>query len=108
MWDKKQSHRSLMPHIEEETREVKEAVLENDQANLKEELGDLLYLILFNCQIARENKHFDITDVLTSIKEKIIRRHPHVFSNVKVNSVEEIKENWKKIKKEEKLSSSDK
>ncbi|MGM0441501.1 MAG: MazG nucleotide pyrophosphohydrolase domain-containing protein [Elusimicrobiota bacterium] len=108
MWDKKQTYKSLIPHLEEETQEVKEAALKNDIANLEEELGDLLYLIIFYSQIAKEKKDFSINTVLSAIQEKIIRRHPHVFSDVQVSSIAQIKENWEKIKKKEKNSSAEK
>lgn len=102
MWDKGQTHKSLLPYLKEETGEVEEAINNNDTENLKEELGDLLYQIVFHSRIASESGTFEMADVLKSIKEKLIRRHPHVFSDTEVNSMQEIKENWDRIKKEEK------
>lgn len=102
MWDRKQDHSSLLSCLMEETTEVKEAIENKDMDNLCEELGDLLYQVVFHAQIASENNEFTIEDVVKGISDKIIRRHPHVFANEKVSSVQEIIENWDKIKKEEK------
>lgn len=102
MWDKKQTHKTLAPCLTEEAAEVVEAIEKNDAPNLKEELGDLLYQIVFHAQIAEEEDNFTIDDVLNDIIEKLIRRHPHVFGDAEVSSVEEILENWEKIKKKEK------
>ncbi len=102
MWDRQQDHSSLVPYLTEETQEVKDAIAKNDMENLCEELGDLLYQILFHSRIAEENGEFSIYDVLGGITEKIIRRHPHVFSDQEVSSVEDIVRNWEKIKKAEK------
>ena len=102
MWDREQSHRSLLPYLREEAAEVEEAVEKGDTGNLKEELGDLLYQVVFHSQIASENGDFSVYDVIKGIIEKLIRRHPHVFSDKKVSSVEEIISNWKEIKKNEK------
>ncbi|MGM0568386.1 MAG: MazG nucleotide pyrophosphohydrolase domain-containing protein [Elusimicrobiota bacterium] len=102
MWDREQDHHTLVPFLIEEATEVKEAIEKNDTANLCEELGDLLYQIVFHSQIASENDKFSIDEVLEGINKKIIRRHPHVFSDTKVNSVDDIKKNWDRIKKEEK------
>ncbi len=102
MWDIQQDHSSLVPYLVEETQEVKDAIKKKDMTNLCEELGDLLYQVLFHCRIAEENGEFSIDDVIKGINDKIIRRHPHVFSNQEVSSVEDIVKNWEKIKKEEK------
>jgi len=102
MWDRQQTHKSLIPCLEEESKEVIEAIENNDINNLKEELGDLLYQVVFHAQIASENNKFDLYDVLKDIRDKIIRRHPHVFGNTQVNSVKDILKNWKEIKKSEK------
>ncbi len=104
LWDKKQTHKTLIPYLREESEEVIESIETNDTKNLKEELGDLLYQVIFHSQIASENKEFTIEDVIKNISNKIIRRHPHVFGNVKVSSVEDILKNWEKIKKKEKES----
>ena len=102
MWDRQQSHISLLPYLNEETREVAEAVENEDHENLREELGDLLYQVVFHSQIAAETGKFDIYDVIEGIRDKLIRRHPHVFSDTRVSSVEDIKKNWEKIKEDEK------
>lgn len=100
-WDKAQSHQSLVPYMLEETYEVIESINEKNLPKLKEELGDLLLHIVFQCDIGEEEKSFTIADSIHSINEKLIRRHPHVFGNVKVNSIREIKENWEEIKLKE-------
>ena len=101
-WDKKQNHQTLMKYLFEESNEYNEAVLKQDAENMKEELGDILLQIVFHAQIAKENKMFDIYDVLDTINEKMIRRHPHVFGNSKATTEEEIRAEWEKIKAEEK------
>jgi tetrapyrrole methylase family protein/MazG family protein len=101
-WDKKQTHQSLMKYMFEESNEYNEAVLNHDAENMKEELGDVLLQVVFHAQIAKENKMFDIYDVLDTINEKMIRRHPHVFGNSKATTEEEIRKEWEKIKAEEK------
>ena len=102
-WDKKQTHKSLMKYLFEESNEYNEAVLKQDAENMKEELGDVLLQIVFHAQIAKENKMFDIYDVLDTINEKMVRRHPHVFGNSNAKTEEEIRKEWEKIKAEEKL-----
>ena len=99
LWDREQTHKSLITYLKEETNEVIEAIENADAGNLKEEPGDLLYEIIFHSQIAGEEKNFTIEDVIEGILQKIIRRHPHIFSNVKVSSVEEILKYWEEIKK---------
>ena len=102
LWDRKQTFETLVPYTLEEAQEIAEAVEKKDWENLKEELGDVLYHVLFYSEIAEEKELFDIKDVMEEVREKLVRRHPHVFGNVKVDGVEEILENWKKIKEEEK------
>jgi len=104
LWDRKQTHETLLPFLEEETREVAEAIRNNDIENFKEELGDLLFQVIFHSQIAAENGNFNIYDVIDVLIAKLKRRHPHVFGKTRVDSVEEIVSNWKKIKKKEKDS----
>jgi len=101
-WDKKQTHTSLMKYLFEESNEYNEAVKKQDYDNMKEELGDVLLQVIFHAQIAKENGKFDIYDVLDSINEKMIRRHPHVFGNSKATTEEEIRIEWEKIKQLEK------
>ncbi|MDD2353128.1 MAG: MazG nucleotide pyrophosphohydrolase domain-containing protein [Candidatus Caldatribacteriota bacterium] len=103
-WDKKQTLDSMIPNIIEEAQEVQEAVEKEDYSNLCEELGDLLMDVLMEIQIAREAGLFDYQQVLTGAKEKFIRRHPHVFGDVKVNTPEEALLVWKNMKKKEKES----
>ena len=102
LWDRKQTLESLVPNILEEAKEIAEAVNLKNKDNLREELGDLLMVIFMTIEIAEEENLFDYADVLTGAINKFIRRHPHVFGDVKVNSPEEALAVWKKMKKEEK------
>jgi len=101
-WDKKQTFETLKDFILEEADEVAQAVDNKDHENLKEELGDLSFMIIFLSRIAEERGLFDIKDVLEHSKEKMIRRHPHVFGDKKLDDTEKILEQWHKIKMEEK------
>ncbi len=101
-WDKKQSTHSLKRYLLEETQEIIEAIESNDPEHIKEELGDLLYLIVLLAQINREKKLFDITDVVDEITLKMLRRHPHVFDNKKPGSSDELRQQWLAIKNNEK------
>ena len=101
-WDREQTHGSLKPNMLEEAYEAVDAIDSGDMKHLKEELGDVLLQVVLHSQIASEAGSFNIDDVACGIKEKLIRRHPHVFGDVKVNSTEEILANWEQIKKEEK------
>ncbi|MDR3048800.1 MAG: hypothetical protein LBV16_03030 [Elusimicrobiota bacterium] len=102
-WDKKQTYQSLIKHFLSETQEVKSAVMKKDAENLKEELGDVLLHIVFYAQIAKEKKHFDIAAVIRNLNQKLIRRHPHIFSGYKVKSVKDIEKMWEEIKAKEKM-----
>ena len=93
LWDKEQTFETLVPHTLEEAQEIAEAVEKKDWENLKEELGDVLYHILFYSEIAEEKELFDIKAVMEEAGKKLKRRHPHVFGDVKVSGVEEILEN---------------
>ncbi|HAH20596.1 MAG: hypothetical protein A2Y00_02020 [Omnitrophica WOR_2 bacterium GWF2_43_52] len=104
LWDKKQTHTTLIPYLREESKEFIETVKNNTYSHMKEELGDLLLQVMFHAQIAKKKGKFDIEDVIDSLVKKLKRRHPHVFGNVKVHSVQEIKDNWDNIKKLEKTS----
>jgi len=104
MWDKKQTHKSLVPYLKEETLECIEAIKGGDDEHIKEELGDVLLQVMFHAQIAAKNKRFDIEDVIDGLIKKIKRRHPHVFGDVKVTSTRQIKHNWNRIKAKEKRS----
>ena len=100
-WDREQNHKSIRPYLLEETYEVLEAIDSGDDEKLREELGDLLLQIVFHAQMAREEGKFDIYEVIDGIVKKLIRRHPHVFGQVKVRDSREVLENWEKIKKGE-------
>jgi tetrapyrrole methylase family protein / MazG family protein len=100
-WDQKQTRQDMGRYLLDESYEVLDALAENNPQHLQEELGDLLFQILFIAEIASESGEFSLSEVMTGIKKKMIRRHPHVFSNVKVNSVQDVKDNWQEIKKQE-------
>ncbi len=104
VWDKEQTHLSLKPHMLEEAAEAVEAIDEGDPEHLKEELGDVLLQVAFHSSIAADNGDFTIEDVIETLKAKLIRRHPHVFGDVKINSIEELEQNWARIKAQEKLN----
>lgn len=104
-WDRKQNYYSLKGYILEEAYEVVEALENEDLVHLKEELGDLLLQVVFESQIAKENKDFDLIDVIKTINKKLIKRHPHVFADLKLNNAEEVKKTWDKIKEDEKENS---
>lgn len=100
-WDRAQSPESLTPYLLEEAHETVEAIHENNHTKLQEELGDLLLHIVFQADIAEENKRFSLVDSLKNICDKLERRHPHVFGDVRVKNVREIKQNWEQIKLKE-------
>ena len=101
-WDREQTLESLQKQLKEEAQEVFQAVEARDMENLCEELGDVLFQVMINSQIASEKGHFSVDDVIDGICRKMVRRHPHVFGDVKVNSVEEGNALWKQIKMQEK------
>jgi len=107
IWDKEQTHQSIKRNLIEEAYEAVESIEENNYENLKEEMGDLLLQVVFHSQIAKEEQKFNIDDVLKTIIKKLIRRHPHVFGNLEVNSSKEILSNWEEIKKEERKQKKD-
>jgi XTP/dITP diphosphohydrolase len=100
-WDKKQTIESLRHLTIEETYELADAILEKDLPNIKKELGDILLHIVFYARIASETKEFDIADVINSLCDKMISRHPHIYGDVKVNNEQDVKENWEKLKLKE-------
>ncbi|MDP7058218.1 MAG: nucleoside triphosphate pyrophosphohydrolase [Nitrospinaceae bacterium] len=104
-WDNVQTRESLKPYLVEETYEVLEALDTNDPDQIKDELGDLLYQILFHSKISSKSNEFDIKDVLDNLKEKMVRRHPHVFKEGPINTPDQVIERWEEIKKEEKTHS---
>jgi XTP/dITP diphosphohydrolase len=100
-WDKKQTMESLRHLTIEETYELGDAILENDLEEIKNEVGDLLLHLVFYAKIGSETNSFDIADVCNGICEKLIHRHPHIYSDVKVKDEEEVKRNWEKLKLKE-------
>ena len=101
-WDKKQTFKSLIPYLKEESAEVIEAIEKEDYDNLKEELRDLLLQVIFHSQIAKEKKLFSFDEVVEELSKKLVRRHPFVFDSKKKHTAEEQAQMWKKIKSEEK------
>ena len=101
-WDREQDHRTLRFHAVEEAYELMDAIEAGDAQEMAEELGDLLLQVVFHCQLAGERGAFDFEQVARRITEKLIRRHPHVFGDTKVKSVDEVWANWEKIKTAEK------
>lgn len=102
MWDLEQTHESLKRYLIEECYEVIEAIDEEDDEKLIEELGDVLLQVVFHAQIGKEDGYFNINDIIQGITNKMISRHPHIFSDVKVTSSKEVLDNWEDIKKKEK------
>ena len=100
-WDKKQTISSLRYLTIEEVYELSDAILDEDFEEIKKELGDLLLHIVFYSRIASEKNKFDISDVLNTISDKLIHRHPHIYANVKVKGEKDVKENWEKLKLKE-------
>jgi uncharacterized protein YabN with tetrapyrrole methylase and pyrophosphatase domain len=101
-WDREQNHRSLRWHAVEEVYELVDAIESSDDHELEEELGDLLLQVVFHCQLAKERGAFDFEKVARHISDKLIRRHPHVFGELKVRDVDQVWANWEKIKRAEK------
>jgi len=100
-WDKKQTLQTLRHLTIEETYELGDAILDNDLQEVKKELGDLLLHIVFYAKIGSETDDFDIADVLNTVCDKLIHRHPHIYGDVKVEDEEEVKRNWEKLKLKE-------
>ena len=100
-WDKKQSNHSLIPYAIEEAYELGEAVQSDDDEDIKGELGDVLLQVVFHCQLYAEQGRFDISDVIATLQEKIIRRHPHVFEAETLTDEAAVKARWDEIKVEE-------
>lgn len=109
-WDLEQTFETLRPYVLEEAHEVVDAVDKGDEKELVEELGDLLFTALFYAMIGEREGKFTLEEILTAVREKLIRRHPHVFGEKEANSMEEVIQNWervKKIEKEERASALD-
>lgn len=100
-WDKKQTIESLRHLTIEETYELADAILDKDMDNIKKELGDILLHIVFYARIASETKQFDIAEVIHTLCDKLVHRHPHIYGDVKVKDEQEVKENWEKLKMKE-------
>jgi MazG family protein len=101
-WDKKQTHQSLLNYLIEESYEYIDAVENSDRENMREELGDVLLQVVFHAQLAKETGDFDFGDVAHSISEKLVRRHPHVFGDLKLDTAESVEKKWDELKKGEK------
>lgn len=100
-WDKKQTYDSLRHLTIEETYELADAIIEKSSSDIKKELGDLMLHIVFYAKIGSEKGEFDIADVLKGINEKLINRHPHIYSDVQADTDDQVKSNWEKIKLKE-------
>jgi len=106
-WDREQTHETLATFLLEETYEVLDAMRSGPPAAHREELGDLLFQIVFQCRIAKETGHFDIEDVMREIGDKIIRRHPHVFGEGRLRTADQVLAQWEQIKVEERRGKRD-
>lgn len=102
-WDKEQTNKSLGKYLLEEAHEVLEAIEEDDPEHLAEELGDVLLQVFLHAQIAEDDGFFTMEDVLASLNNKMIRRHPHVFGDLQIDDPEEVIKQWQEIKKEERM-----
>jgi XTP/dITP diphosphohydrolase len=100
-WDKKQTIQSLRQLTIEETYELADAITDNDWQGIKEELGDLMLHLVFYAKIGAEQKQFTLPDVINGVCEKLIHRHPHIYSDTHVNDEEDVKKNWEKLKLKE-------
>ena len=106
-WDREQTHRTLRQATLEEAYEVVHAIETGDAANLKEELGDILLHVVFHSDIARRAGEFTIEDVIGSVTDKMIRRHPHVFGTVEAETSEAVLRNWEELKRQERAAKGD-
>lgn len=100
-WDLKQTFFSLQPYVLEEAHEVVEAVDGQNDKEIVEELGDLLYTVIFYAKVAEKESRFSMKEILATVKEKLIRRHPHIFGSTKVENESDVEKNWDLIKKTE-------
>jgi MazG family protein len=101
-WDREQTHDTLRPYLLEEAYEVLDALDSDDPEHIAEELGDLLLQVVFHAQLGAQAGRFDINDVIRHIHDKLVRRHPHVFGEVKADTSAEVLKNWEQLKAEEK------
>ena len=100
-WDREQTHESLRKHLLEESYEAISAIDSGDFADMREEFGDLLLQIVLQSQIANEERQFNVNQVIQGIHSKIVRRHPHVFGDLKLEGVDGVLANWEKLKEKE-------
>src|SRR6266540_3643550 len=105
-WDREQTHESLLPALIEEAYEVAEAARAKNDAHFREELGDLLLLVVMHAEIARESRRFNIDSILQEISDKLVRRHPHVFGTSDARDAGAVLKQWEAIKREEKKADS--
>lgn len=105
-WDRKQTHDTLKTNLLEESYEVLQAIESHSSQKLREELGDLMLQIMLNSRIAEESGEFDVDDVIKGITAKLIRRHPHIFGDVKVKDAAEVAQRWEALKKQERSAES--
>ena len=101
-WDREQTHKSIKHNVIEEAYEVLDAIETGDDADLREELGDLLLQVVFHAQMAKEKKRFDFEDVARAIADKLVSRHPHVFGARKLRTADQVLDQWHKLKRAEK------
>lgn len=104
-WDKEQTYQTIVPYTLEEAYEVADAIAREDYAELKDELGDLLFQVVFYAQIAKEEGRFEFDDCAAAINDKLIRRHPHVFADMNLDSSKAVLQNWEAIKTTERTVS---
>lgn len=97
-WDREQTHESIRKNFIEETYEAVEAIDNNDTANLREELGDVMLQVLFHAEMEKEAGNFDINDVITEVCTKLVVRHPHIFGDVTAETADKVLDNWEEIK----------
>lgn len=102
-WDQKQTYQSIVPHTLEEAYEVADTIENDDFDELRDELGDLLFQIVFYAQLAKEESRFEFSDVVKAISDKLIRRHPHVFADMKFDNAEQQTAHWEESKAKERL-----
>lgn len=102
-WDREQDHMTLREHAIEEVYELIDAIEANDEPEMIEELGDMLFQVVFHCQLGQERGAFDFDQIAHRISDKLVNRHPHVFGDTKVGSVADVLTNWEAIKRAEKV-----
>ena len=105
-WDRRQTNSMLIPHIRSECEELIQAITNNDQENICEEIGDIIYLMIMLAEINSESSHFQLSDTLRGINTKLIRRHPHVFAGTPYENEEQLASQWQAIKADEKKNKS--